>query len=562
MNKKRGMYLLQHIKLLSLFSFFVNKNLFLERFSFLKSLKICTQNKIYLAYFIFNRYAIWGFIFAIWWFLKWPTVALSILLVLYLSLKLILLDIDDWQLYFNNDIRLAIPKQSKRYLTILFNILVYKFFVTDNILIYLIALKIITPISCTALLCIAITYITVSAFILSLYLVLKVGSLKLKAFYSLFSYLSAMIAMFIFGYIVIKGITYIANSIYSLILGTYVFDLYEFINKVTLSFNGFLSNNNLFILISLIVVLISVLSILFIYHSANLEMSNEHPILHLSKFIERLISFRKQDNLQQCLSLKEHKLIIDIYNYNFKQYYFTFFMDRPYTVLIALTLSFLTINLNCKNLLFFGLNTVLFMTEIGSIMGNKLIANLSFITEYNTLRQFNCNGISIRKLSNAKLNLFYNIRLIPTLIFTATVIVGHTILDSSLFLIIANIISLFLMFIFYPKDYFTRNLVCTRMDYKDYESYLTEKNILEGGVDDFSPLNWLYNTLFFSVVVLSILAFIFPNIALIFNIVCIFIFVMAPIICHIFMNRIYKNVISFIERGDYSADFSKIFKRN
>ena len=115
MNKKRGMYLLQHIKLLSLFSFFVNKNLFLERFSFLKSLKICTQNKIYLAYFIFNRYAIWGFIFAIWWFLKWPTVALSILLVLYLSLKLILLDIDDWQLYFNNDIRLAIPKQSKRY---------------------------------------------------------------------------------------------------------------------------------------------------------------------------------------------------------------------------------------------------------------------------------------------------------------------------------------------------------------------------------------------------------------------------------------------------------------
>ena len=553
--------MLQHIRLLSLFSFFVNKNLFLEKLNFLKSLKISTQNKIYLAYFIFNRYAIWGLIFAIWWFLKWPTVALSILMVLYLSLKLILLDIDDWQLYFNDDIRLTIPKQSERYLTILLNILVYKFFLMDNILIYIIALKFITPISSTSLLCITISYLAISAFILSLYLVLKVGSLKLKAFYSVFSYLSAMIAMFIFGYIVIKGITYIANSIYSLILGTYVFDFYELINKVTLKFNGFLSNNNLFILISLIVVLISVTSILFIYHSANLEMSDEQPLLHLPKFIERLMSFHKQDDLQQCLSLKELKLIVDIYKYNFKQYYFTFFMDRSYTLLIALILSFSALNLNCKNLLFFGLSTVLFMTEIESIMGNKLIANLSFITEYNTLRQFNCNGINIQKLSNAKLNLFYNIRFIPTLIFTATAIVGHIILGSSLFLIIVNIISLFLIFKFYPKDYFTRNLIYTRMDYKDYENYLTEKNILEGGVDGFSPLNWLYNILFFSVVILSILAFIFPNVAFISSIVCVFIFIVAPIICHAFMKKIYNNVISFIERGDYSADFSKIFKR-
>lgn len=554
--------MLQHIRLLSLFSFFVNKNLFLERFSFLKSLKTSTQNKIYWTYFIFNKYVIWGIIFAIWYFLKWPTVALSILLVLYLSLKLILLDIDDWQLYFNEDICLAIPKQSKRYLTMLLNILVYKFFVTDNILIYIIALKIITPVSSVALLCITLAYLAISAFILSLYLVLKVGSLKLKAFYSVFSYISAMLAMFIFGYIVIKGITYIANSIYSLILGTYTFDFNKFIDKITSNFNGFLSSNNLFILSSLVVILISTLSILCVYRRANLEMIDKQPILHLPKFIKRLMSFRKQADLQQCLSLKEHKLIIDIYKYNFKQYYFTFFMDRPYAVLIALTLSFSSLNLNCKSLLFFGLSTVLFMTEIGSIMGNKLIANLSFITEYNTLRQFNCNGISIRKLSNAKLNLFYNIRFIPSIIFTITVTVGHIILGSSLFLIIANIISLFLMFIFYPKDYFTRNLVCTRMDYKNYEGYLTEKNILESGIDDFSPLNWLYNALFFSVVVLSILAFIFPNIAFISNIVCIFIFIAAPVVCHAFMKRIYKNVMSFIERGDYSADFSKIFKRS
>lgn len=553
--------MLQQIKLLSLFSFFINKNLFLERFSFLKNLKISTQNKIYWTYFIFNKYIIWGIIFAIWWFFKWPTVILSILLMLYLFLKLVLLDIDDWQLYFNDDVRLAIPKQPKRYLTVLLNILVYKFFVNDNILIYIIALKTIIPISSISLLCITIAYLAISVFILSLCLILKVGSLKLKAFYSVFSYLSAMLAMFIFGYVVIKGIIYIVNSIYSLMLGFYVFDFYEFINKITLGFNEFFSNNSLIILFSLVVILISILSVVCIYHSTNLEMIDEQPLFYIPNFIMQLMSFRKQDDLQQCLYLKEYKLIIDIYKYNFKQYYFTFFMDRPYAILIALILNLSAININCKDLLFFGLSIVLFMTEIGSIMGNKLIANLSFITEYDTLRQFNCNGICIQRLSDAKLNLFYNIRLIPSLIFATTVILGHVILGSTPFLIVANIISLFLMFIFYSKDYFIGNLVRTRMDYKDYESYLKEKNILEYGVDDFSPLNWLYKMLFFSVIALSILAFIFPNISFIYNIICVFVFIMAPAVCHVFMKRLYKNIMNFIERGDYSADFSKIFKR-
>ena len=70
------------------------------------------------------------------------------------------------------------------------------------------------------------------------------------------------------------------------------------------------------------------------------------------------------------------------------------------------------------------------MTEIGSIMENKLIANLFFIPEYNTVKQFNCNGINIQKLSSSKLNLFYKIRLFPTILFIATIVADHSVYDT------------------------------------------------------------------------------------------------------------------------------------
>ncbi len=553
--------MLSRIHILALFSFFTNKNLFLERFSFLKSLKTSTQNKLYLTYFIFSNYVVWSIVFSIWYFLKWPSFLLAILIIGYLLLKLVLLDIDDWQLYFKDDIRLAIPVHNQRYLTILLNILFHKFFVSDNVLIYFVALKLLMPIDWGLLLLLAVTYLAISAFILSLYLVLKVGTLKLKAFYSVFSYLSAMLSMFIFGSIIIKLITYVVNIAYSIILGIYEFDLGEILYKAANIFSQFTSNTDLLAFSALALISLSVFGLLLIYFSANLEMQDDSPNLSLAKFVKYMMPFNKdKDELQNALLIKEYQLIVDIYKYNFKQYYFTFFVDRPYAVLLALIFNFSMLNLSCKNLLFFGLSTVLFMTEVGSIMGNKLIANLSFIPEYNTVRQINCNGISIQKLSHSKLNLFYKIRFLPTILFIATIVMGHVILKSSPILVAANIVSLLVVFYVYPKDYFTRNLISTRMDYKDYEAYLTEKNILEAGTDDFYIMSWLYNFMLYSTAVLSAIGCLFPSFYNLSAAVCVLIFVAAPLVCHKFMAKIQRNIMSFIERGDYSADFSKIFK--
>ncbi len=550
------------MKLLSLFSFFVNKNLFLERFSFLRKLKISIQNGIYALYFIFSRYVVWCIIFALWYFFKWPTFILSSLLIMYLGLKLILLDIDDWQIYFNDDIHLAFPNNSKRFFIVLLNILVYKFLIEDNVFIYILALKFITSINDIALVFILIAYLSISAFILSFYFVQKVGSIKLKSFYSIFSYLSAMVSMFLFSGIVIKLITYVVNSIYSLILGTFIFDFNDLLNKATLKYNDFYSNNCSFIIISLFATLVSLLAILLIIRNINLEVLDERPLLYLQKSVKKTVLFNVKDIFKKCLAIKDCELILDVYKYNFKQYYFTFFLDRTYCILIALVLSFINLSLDCKNLLFFGFSIIIFIIEIDSVMGNKLIANLSFITDYNTLRQFNCNGINIQTLSDAKLRLFYNIRRIPTAIFIITVTIGHFIINSSFYFIIINILTLLTIYLTYPKDCFTKNLICTRMDYKNFENYLTEKNILESGTKDFYLLNWLYNFLLYSLLFSSVISSIFCNFSTLSNIICICLFITCPLLCHMFMKKIYKNIIDFIERGDYSADFSKIFKRN
>jgi len=120
--------LFQHIKLLSLFSFFTNKNLFLERFSFLKSLKRSTQNIIYVLHFVFSKYVVLMILIGALYFFKLSVIVVSIILIIHLLLKLLTLDIDDWQLYFKDDIKLAIPEHSRRYLTVLLSNIIYKFF--------------------------------------------------------------------------------------------------------------------------------------------------------------------------------------------------------------------------------------------------------------------------------------------------------------------------------------------------------------------------------------------------------------------------------------------------
>ena len=124
-----------------------------------------------------------------------------------------------------------------------------------------------------------------------------------------------------------------------------------------------------------------------------------------------------------------------------------------------------------------------------------------------------------------------------------------------------NIMVLFMM----PKNYLINNLIYTRMDYKDYRQFLDESQILDVGVNDFLPINILFKII--STVVMLILAtfvlksfikFDIPAVIIYFLIVMSYLITIP--VCSKVMKRIGRNIIDFIERGNYSADFAKIFK--
>ena len=55
-------------------------------------------------------------------------------------------------------------------------------------------------------------------------------------------------------------------------------------------------------------------------------------------------------------------------------------------------------------------------------------------------------------------------------------------------IIIGNLLNLVVLN-FFPKLYFTNNLIYSRMNYKNYQKYLDESKILDFGVSEFYPLN-------------------------------------------------------------------------
>jgi hypothetical protein len=200
--------------------------------------------------------------------------------------------------------------------------------------------------------------------------------------------------------------------------------------------------------------------------------------------------------------------------------------------------------------------------DISSAINTKLIASMSFITDYNTLIQMNAGGIGIEQLIKAKTNFFYQLKLFSLSLLVFFVLAGLKMLGAPLILILITMLMVSLIVFFCPRSYFINNLILTRMDYCDYEKYFEEASILENGVDEYFPLSMAINVIFSLAFLATVISLLIPKIHMI------VVFTYAGLVCSVFslvivlMRRIEKNIVVFVERGELSADFTKIFQKS
>ena len=123
-----------------------------------------------------------------------------------------------------------------------------------------------------------------------------------------------------------------------------------------------------------------------------------------------------------------------------------------------------------------------------------------------------------------------------------------------LFLVISCVLILWL----YPIVYFTNNLINTKMDYRDYEKYLEESKILDFGVEDFLPLGITYKVKIVLLLACVVAAVLLTDVSWLYPSVMVLIAFLS-IIDHLIMKRVLRNILLFIQGGEYSADIKKIF---
>lgn len=393
----------------------------------------------------------------------------------------------------------------------------------------------------------------------------------------------------------IKKIFSLINYIFSFLFTiTYIYLLLDFVITVFINFSGnlanrnilptfidqginvvknfamFIANNNIMVIaiLSFYVIIVLFLNIITIKHLERSSYLDKEDSLYVTdnfiivKIIKKILNilYRNKPNSLVLIN-KEFALLTHIYKYNFKDYFFIFIADRSMSFLISIFLVLSKYEYTASYLIIFLIVPIILLADTNSNVGIKLITNMSFITDYNTLLSSNTSGFNLNKLIKNKLNFYYSVKSGSYFIFILVYNLMYISLSMPLYmLIISNILNLIILRLF-PKLYFINNLIYTRMNYKNYQKYLDESKILDFGVSEFHPLNMTFKIwvviVFLNLIFTTIIPTVNINILLLINLVVILI---SMLIVYLIMNRIKKNIIHFIERGNYSADFAKIFK--
>lgn len=551
----------------------LNRNLFFERFKFLNMGK--EKNKIlYLIGFLINEYVLCLLGMGVLCYYFKNTKIFIILPIGMMFALLIGVDGNDWKLFDRADFEMAEPLASKRALDILKGIIIYRLGIKNNIFFYTILSGIVLSVSPVVLICVSMIFSLMFVLCEMFAFIIRYSTFLTKKIYSFISYVCSLVISTIFFFTIISSLIYLAKNIINKQI-SYCRIEKELIQNIKI-LNSFIGANKEIIIIGVCVYALLIfvgffLTLKKIQMSDYLDKENKYYSL---KYFYSLIIFKKimervYKNKEELLVLilKEIRLFTDSFRYKYKDYFFVIGPDRSTAFLIAVFLQVLYNPVKNQQIFIIPIIVTFAIADIFSATTMKLLTNYSFVAEYQTLQSYLANGLDFRNIISGKIRFFYGIK---SLGFGCYLAIANAFMyackcDWYVFLISDSLC--IMLFIVLPMCCFYNNLIYTRMNYRLYEQYMEESGLIDVGVKEFVPLSFYYSGFYFISIMEIIFVCIFNSLSIffipkqVFYATTIIYAVIGIGICHYIMKRIGKNICSFVERGDLSADFAKIFEK-
>lgn len=563
--------MIQQIKMFIILFININKNYFFEKYNFI-TIKESNKKLFYRIWYIFSNHILVFIFFIVLNTLISSNTIKSLIVLLILITLFLGIDSKDWRLFYRLDFVSEIPETRVRFLIVLFGNVFLKLFIENNIIILFLFLVYYLRISLFYLPFLIFMFVLLHATVTSIYFIIQNSSFNIKKLFSFFNYLLSFLTTALFAYFFIDFIIKVFSSFIKTLDNRNVFN--EFINQGNTMINNiseWIQNYSIYLLIIYFfsIFIISIFThktLKYIESTSYLDYEDGKYVVSnfwILKVVRRIINliFAKNEVMKNLVN-KELTLFTNIYKFNFKDYFFVFVADRSVAFLITFFLIIYKYEYSGSYILMIVLVPIIILMDINSSVGVKLIANLSFVTDFNTLQILNMSGFDIKKIINSKLYFYYIIKAFSFFILFLLYNIMYLLLDTPLIILLVSNLIILCLLAFFPKLYFTNNLIYSRMDYRDYEKYLEESKILDVGVSEFLPLNLIFR-FWTTLMILSLLfSTIFNLIS--FNVIVIIIFfiqAISSVVVYFILTRIQNNIEGFIERGDYSANFAKIFQK-
>ena len=550
----------------------INKNMFFEKYKFI-SLSEKKKKSFYAVWFFIQNYVFLMIGTLVIYKLFKSTLVCGAICFFHLISGFFQIDSNDWKAFERNDFVMAFPQKSKRCFMVLVGNLIYRLFISNNIVFYGIITGLLFGMKTIGIVCFIMLYLIIYMISELVVFTVRYSIIGIKKFYSIFGYIFSMSVTSLVIYAIFQVGIYLATQIIKKQLDkdNILAEFELLVGRISIWFT-----EHKIVLASLAAVFALFITASFIYtlyvlkHNFYSEKDKSKYVVKNFRFIRffrfLMHSIAKSDNHYIALSDKEYALYADVYKFNYKNYWYVMIADRPLAIMIAVIAVLYDHMFEGCELLLLGILPCFFMLDINSATTVKLLVNMSFISDYNTILFANTSGISLKELIRAKLRFYYVTKSVSTVVFfiTSNLIMYVFGCEPAIY-ILTNLLCLIILIVF-PENYLISNLIYTRLNYKQYEKYLDESQILEVGSREFFPLNLLYRVMT-TLVFLALIVLLFGTrfsfriseyliMGIMFSV-----FIIGIFLCRKIMKRVGNNILAFVERGDYSADFAKIFKK-
>lgn len=551
----------------------LNRNLFFERFKFLNMGN--KNNKIlYLIGFIINEYILCLLgMGVLCYYFKNPK--LFMILPIGMMMALIIgIDGNDWKLFDRADFQMSEPSAFKRALKILNGIIIYRLGIKTNIFLYALLTGIFLRISPGVILCVCIIFSFIFVLCEMFAFIIRYSTFLIKKIYSLISYVGSLVISTIFFFSLISSLAYLAQNVINRKITYSSIEKKLIQNGKTMYF--FIGANKEMILIALSIYALIIVGGFFVtirriqksdYIDKEKKYYSLRYLFSLVLYEKIIKKIYKENEELLVIILKEVRLFADSFRYKYRDYFFVIGPDRSTTFLIAVFFYLLYHSVKNQQIFIVPIVITFAIADIFSATTMKLLTNFSFVAEYQTLQTYLANGLDFRDVIKGKIRFFYGIKSFGFCCYLVSANICMYTLKCEWYVFLVSNSLCVMMFVLLPKCCFYNNLIYTRMNYKLYEQYMEESGIIDVGVKEFIPLSMYYSGFYLISIIEIIVVCVCNSLPMfvipvgVFYAITVCYAIVGLGVCNYIMMRIGKNISSFIERGDLSADFAKIFEK-